>query len=83
MFQWFSRSFRSWWFLVVFLLGEIEARDTQSSRNLEVHIMRGVTGNHGDVSTVEGLQEMWMMPRLFLETFTQNPLMISVGDGFC
>ena len=21
--------------------------------------------------------------RLFLETFTQNPLMISVGDGFC
>ena len=42
-----------------------------------------MTGNHGDVSTVEGLQEMWMMPRLFLETFTQNPLMISVGDGFC
>lgn len=42
--------------------------------------MRGVTGNHGDVSTVEGLQEMWIMPRLFLETFTQNPLMISVGD---
>lgn len=39
-----------------------------------------MTGNHGDVSTVEGLQEMWMMPRLFLETFTQNPLMISVGD---
>ena len=52
-------------FLVVFLLGEIEARDTQSSRNLEVHIMGGVTGNHGDVSTVEGLQEMWMMPVCF------------------
>ena len=34
---------------MVFLLGEIEARDTQSSRNLEVHIMGGVTGDHGDV----------------------------------